>query len=117
MAWFTECRSARRIGERFTGCPSELGRTAATCGLSDGRAIEPSDAAELLATIGCPAPGLDDAATIRRYAAVMRRGDWLDGGLIEIDASGRLVNGFHRCHAVIASGVAIRAVVAPCAPL
>tara|TARA_R110000868_G_scaffold395488_2_gene667237 strand:- start:180 stop:959 length:780 start_codon:yes stop_codon:yes gene_type:complete len=50
--------------------------------------------------------------TVDSYAAAMRRGEWLlNGEGIQFDADGNLLNGHHRCHAIIKSGVAIQALV------
>lgn len=45
-------------------------------------------------------------------AGVMRRGEWEENGeAIMFDSSGRMINGQHRCHSVIISGVPIKTLV------
>ncbi len=52
------------------------------------------------------------------YTKIMKRGEWLlNGEGIQFDYNGRLLNGHHRCHAVIKSGVSLQVlVVRGCAP-
>lgn len=50
--------------------------------------------------------------TVHLYASAIRRGEWvMNGEAIVFDRSGRLVNGQHRCHAVIASDTPIDVLV------
>lgn len=50
--------------------------------------------------------------TVRQYAAAMERGEWaLNGEAIKFDTRGRLVDGQHRCIAVVQSGVTIQSLV------
>jgi len=49
---------------------------------------------------------------VRAYVAAMERGEWsLNGEAIKRDPHGRLVDGQHRCIAVVESGVTIRSLV------
>jgi hypothetical protein len=55
-----------------------------------------------------PAPGHQDR--VNHYAAAMRAGQWRDNSPITF-RSGRLVDGVHRCWAVIRSEVTIQVAV------
>lgn len=49
---------------------------------------------------------------VKMYIAMMERGEWdLNGESIIFNTKGQLVDGQHRCHAVIGSGVSIQALV------
>lgn len=49
---------------------------------------------------------------VKHLAAVITRGEWVENGeAIMFDVNGSLINGQHRCHAVIASGVPITTLV------
>jgi hypothetical protein len=51
-------------------------------------------------------------AHVEKLAAAMRAGDWaLNGETIKISKSGRLLDGQHRCAAVVKSGATIQALV------
>jgi hypothetical protein len=45
------------------------------------------------------------------FVADMREGRWSGPSVIYLDRAGRMLNGQHRCHAVIRSGVAIPVVI------
>jgi len=49
---------------------------------------------------------------VKHLAAVITRGEWVENGeAIMFDERGNLINGQHRCHAVIAAGVPITSLV------
>lgn len=50
--------------------------------------------------------------TVRRYATDMKEGRWMfNGESIVISETGRLINGFHRCSAIVQTGMPVHAVV------
>lgn len=47
-------------------------------------------------------------ARVKRYEGAMRRGEWQVGDPIMVNGDGRVIEGQHRLHAVIKSGLAIK---------
>lgn len=77
---------------------------------SDVELITPGMAEEHLATMR--GNRHLNANSVARYADDLRAGAWLlNGAAIIFDAGGHLIDGQHRLHAVIASGVAMRSLV------
>lgn len=72
--------------------------------------LTPARAGALLATISTR-PGLALSPASREkidgYVTAMLTGQWLTASPMPCDNAGQLVDGFHRCHAVALSGVAI----------
>jgi hypothetical protein len=60
--------------------------------------LTPQLAKELRATVPNSAVDQDK---VRRYAKTIRADHWRDDGRITLSANGTLVNGKHRCHAVL----------------
>lgn len=79
----------------------------------DVRQVSPAAAGELLALASRRNGALADQAKVTRYAAEMTAGTWGDSALVIARSGGEdaLVDGKHRCAAIIASGVTVRAVV------
>jgi hypothetical protein len=70
--------------------------------------LTPALAVELVATFQTrvPPPFLV-AEKLLRYTDTMASGGWQQPSTIVLDAAGQLLDGWHRCHAVIASGMSI----------
>jgi hypothetical protein len=73
--------------------------------------LSPSLAALLLSRTKMRPPTATHLVTIEKFAQTMSAGSWRDGGFITITSDGRLRDGCHRCHAVIASQTTIRVFV------
>jgi hypothetical protein len=73
--------------------------------------LSPALASTLLAGTKMRPPTASHLVTIEKFAQTMSAGSWRDGGFITITSDGILLDGCHRCHAVIASQTTIRVFV------
>lgn len=75
--------------------------------------IGPARAAEILKKVHVRQEGRDYKTVIKRYSDQMKRGLWDEGVVQTISISDRneLIDGYHRLHAIIESGVTLRILV------